>query len=184
MFNSKNDGHEKVQLVDERDKPIGVLDKLKAHQNGARLHRAISVFIFNRKGEMLLQQRSDDKYHSPGKWSNTVCSHPYAGERTETAAHRRLREEMGFDCNLNEEFEFTYKTPVGNGLTEWEFDHMFFGRFSGTPKPNPSEVKNYKWVAPRRLKQEMKANPRKYSAWFRLMLDKVMAHYNESGWHS
>src|ERR1700754_1322335 len=117
---------EEVILVNENDIPVGTMEKMEAHRK-ALLHRAFSVFIFNSKGEMLLQQRADKKYHSGGLWTNACCSHPKPGEEIETAASRRLREELGFGTGLRKVFDFIYQSPFDNGLTEFEFDHVFFG---------------------------------------------------------
>src|SRR5688500_14176064 len=133
-------GTQEVILVNEQDVEIGKMEKLEAHQK-AVLHRAFSVFIFNKKGEMLLQQRARNKYHSAGLWTNACCSHPSPGEDTLSAASRRLIEEMGFSTALTKIFEFTYQTRFDNGLTEHEYDHVYTGVFEGTIKPNPDEVK-------------------------------------------
>lgn len=163
----------KVILVDDKDKEIGLEEKLKAHQNGGHLHRAISVFVFNSKRQLLLQQRANSKYHAGNQWANTVCSHPFPDETVEAAAHRRLKEEMGFDCDMKEKFTFTYKAEVGNGLTEHEFDHVFYGTYEGEPKPDPSEVSDWKWVGLPDLKADIVANPQKYAPWLRLMIDRI-----------
>ena len=161
---------EKVILVDRKDNEVGLEEKLQAHKNGGELHKAISVFVFNSNGEVMLQQRAGTKYHSQGLWSNTCCSHPFEGESVLDAAHRRLREEMGFDCELNEAFSFIYKTKVGNGLTEHEFDHVLFGRCNKKPKPNPKEVKNWKWVGIKELKADAKKDGKNYTAWLKILL--------------
>lgn len=165
-----------VILVDTQDNPIGSMEKLEAHRNGAKLHRAFSIFVFNKKGETLLQKRAMTKYHSQGKWTNTCCSHPYVGESVGEAAHRRLEEEMGFDCDLKEIFSFTYRAQVGNDLTEWEFDHVLFGNYDGEPKLNPDEADDYKWISLDKLKKDMDKNPDAYSQWLRTSIDKVIAH--------
>ncbi len=175
---STNDS-QKVILVDDKDMQIGLEDKLKAHQNGAKLHRAISILVFNSKGDTLLQQRAMGKYHSQGKWANTCCTHPMPGESLEDCAHRRLREEMGFDCKLNEVFSFIYKADVGNGLTEHEYDHVFFGVYEGEPKPNSEEVMNFRWVSLEKLKQQMVEKPDDYAPWLRMCLDRAIEAYNK-----
>src|SRR5271155_1530492 len=126
-------------LVDHEDNEIGLEEKMKAHQNGGTLHRAFSIFIFNKKGQTMLQQRAGTKYHGGGLWSNTVCSHPRKGESAVDAAHRRLREEMGFDCDMHEVFAFEYEAKMDKGLTEHEYDHVVFGRYEREPDPNPEE---------------------------------------------
>ena len=136
---------EKVILVDEQDQEIGEEEKMRAHREG-RLHRSFSIFIFNSKGEMLLQKRAKDKYHSGGLWTNTCCGHPRSGEKTQEAAVRRLKEEMGFDCALVhlKSAGFIYKVKV-NDLFEYEYDHIFVGKFNQAPRPNPQEVESYQW---------------------------------------
>ena len=167
---------EKVILVDEKDNEIGTEEKIKAHQNGGKLHRAFSIFIFNSQGQMLIHKRAKTKYHSPGLWTNACCSHPKPGESLKEAVHRRLKEEMGFDCELEEAFSFIYKADVGNGLTEWEFDHVFIGRFDGEPEPNPEEVDDWKWMNIDELKKDIEQNPEKYTPWFRIAFERVVNH--------
>ncbi len=169
----------KIILVDENDNPVGEADKLEAHQNGGKLHRAFSIFVFNDKGETMLQKRSAIKYHSANKWSNTCCSHPYVGDTLLGAAHRRLYEEMGFDCPLEEQFSFVYKADVGNGLTEWEYDHVIFGKFNGEPHINKDEASDYKWVSLDELKKDVSQNPDAYTPWLRICLDRVISAYNK-----
>lgn len=163
---------EEVILVDEKDNQIGTEEKLQAHREG-KLHRCFSIFVFNSEGKLLLQQRAKSKYHSGGLWSNTCCSHPRPGEPTEQAAHRRLKEELGFDCPLNEVFTFTYKTKFDNGLYEHEFDHVLFGRFDGSPIPNPEEVESCKWVGVEELKKDIQENPDNYTYWLKVALEKL-----------
>lgn len=153
-----------VILVDENDNKIDTEEKLKAHKKGL-LHRAFSVFVFNNKNELLMQKRAERKYHSGGLWTNTCCSHPAPDESTENAAHRRLREEMGFDCRLKEVFSFTYKVSFGNGLIEHELDHVYVGKYNKDPKPNPKEVNDYKWISLENLKAGIENNPDKYTYW-------------------
>lgn len=160
-----------VVLVDKNNRKIGIEEKIKAHRNG-RLHRAFSIFVFNSEGELLLQQRVESKYHSGGLWSNTVCSHPRPGESYLHAARRRLREEMGFDCELKKLFCFTYKVNFGNGLIENEYDGVFIGKFDGEPKPNPKEVMDYKWVKIKDLKEDVTKNSEKYSVWLKIILNR------------
>ncbi len=167
---------QKVVLVDENDRQIGVDDKLKAHQGGAKLHRAFSVFLFNGKGETLLQRRALVKYHSKGKWANACCSHPMPGEGVADAARRRLKEEMGIECDLREVFAFTYRADVGEGLTEHEFDHVFFGRYDGRVDANADEVMDYRWVLPSDLVREVESNPDGFAPWLRICLSRVVAN--------
>lgn len=160
---------EYVILVNNNDQPLGAMEKMEAHEKGV-MHRAFSIFIFNSEGKMLLQKRAEDKYHSPGLWTNTVCSHPRTGEKTDEAAHRRMVEEMGFDCPLEEVFTFTYKANVGDGLTEHEFDHVFTGTSDSTPEPNPEEVSDYKYVDLDWVVKDVEENPGNYTVWFVIAL--------------
>ena len=155
-----------VILVNRQDEPVGVEGKMVAHKKG-KLHRAFSIFIFNKRGELLLQQRAKNKYHSPGLWTNTCCSHPKPGEGTLLAAHRRLKQEMGFNCPLKAIFSFVYKAKFSNGLTEHEYDHVFTGKFNGQPKINLREAQAFKWVEIAWLKNDLKINPGLYTVWFK-----------------
>jgi len=168
---------EKVILVNENDEPEGLMEKMEAHKK-AELHRAFSVFIFNEKGEMMLQQRALSKYHSPGLWTNTCCSHPREGEETLDAAHRRMMEEMGFDCDISEVFSFTYKADVGQGLTEHEFDHVFVGKYNDEPKINPEEVNSWKFMSIDKISEDMEKFPDRFTVWFRIAFDKLMNSNN------
>jgi len=163
---------EQVILVDREDKPVGLMEKMEAHRKGL-LHRAFSVFVFNSKNELMLQQRAMDKYHSPGLWSNTCCSHPRDGEIVLDAGHRRLKEEMGFDCPLEKTMDFIYYAELDKGMTEHEFDHVLVGRFDGLPGINPQEVHSWKWIKLEDLSEDMVKNPENYTAWFRIIFDKV-----------
>jgi len=163
---------EKVILVNEKDEEIGVEEKIKAHREG-KLHRAFSIFIFNKKGELLIQKRAKSKYHSGGLWSNTCCSHPRPKEGLMEAAKRRLKEEMGIECELKEIFKLIYKVKVGK-LIEHEIDHVFVGKFDGKPKPNKKEVEGWKWVSLKELEKDMKENPEKYTEWFKIILPKLI----------
>jgi isopentenyl-diphosphate delta-isomerase len=162
---------EDVVLVNEKNKAIGTEGKMKAHRGG-KLHRAFSVFLFNKKGEILIQKRAKSKYHSPGLWTNTCCSHPRPKEEVELAAKRRLKEEMGIDCKLKKAFNFIYKAKLGD-LVEYEFDHVFLGKFNGNPKPDKKEVADWRWVKLKDLKTDIKKNPRKYTPWFRIIIKKI-----------
>lgn len=162
---------EHVILIDENDNPIGVMEKIEAHEK-ALLHRAFSVFIFNNKGELMLQQRAASKYHSPLLWTNTCCSHQREGESNIKAGKRRLYEEMGFVTELKEIFSFIYKAPFDNGLTEHELDHVMIGHFNGNPTLNKDEVENYKWVSLDDVKEDIQKNPDQYTAWFKIIFEK------------
>lgn len=164
-------------LVDENDNEVGVMDKLSVHQT-ASLHRAFSVFIFNSKGQLLLQQRANEKYHSAGLWSNTCCSHPIKGEDISVTIARRLDEEMGMQCRLEFKFSFIYKTELENGLTEHEFDHVYFGITDDLPQPNPHEVKAWKYISLQELENDINLCPSNYSAWLKICLPKVSDHFN------
>lgn len=158
-----------VILVDKNDREIGVEEKLKAHQKG-KLHRAFSIFIFNSKGELLLQKRAKGKYHSGGLWSNTCCSHPRPGEELLAAARRRLKEEMGFSVELKEVGSFIYKTKVNNVLFEHEYNHVIVGEFNGEPKINPEEAEDWKWIYFEDLKKDIAVNPNNYTYWLKEIL--------------
>ena len=165
---------EMLILVDENDNLIGVEEKLKAHIDGS-LHRAFSIFIFNsNNNQLLLQQRALSKYHSAGLWTNTCCSHPRPHEEVLVAAHRRLMEEMGFDCKLNEAFSFKYKVDFDNDLTEHEWDHIIIGYYDQNPVPNPEEVETYKWVDIPWLQKDIEENPENYTVWLKICLEKVI----------
>ena len=163
---------DRIILVDEKDREIGTGEKLKVHEQG-KLHRAFSIFVFNSKGETLLQKRAKGKYHSGGLWTNTCCSHPRAGERLEEAVHRRLKEEMGFDCPLKEIFTFIYKVKFDNGLYEHEFDHVFMGEFEGDPSPNPEEADGWRWVPLDELRKGVREDPENYTYWLKAALERV-----------
>jgi isopentenyl-diphosphate delta-isomerase len=163
---------EEVILVDQNDQPIGVMEKMEAHEKGL-LHRAFSVFIFNDKGEMLLQQRALNKYHSGGLWTNACCSHPRPGEDTLQAAKRRLFEEMGIEADLTFKTTFIYKTEFENGLTEHEVDHVFIGYFNNEPIINREEVNSFYWKNIEQTKASVKSYPTEYTTWFKIALDKL-----------
>ena len=166
---------EHVILVDEKDTQIGIMEKMAAHIV-PRLHRAFSIFIFNSKGELLLQQRALSKYHSPGLWTNTCCSHPCNGETLEQATARRRMEEMGMQCDMHEVFTFIYKAPVGLGLIEHEFDHVWFGKSDEEPKINPEEVASWKYMSLDDLAIDIKAHPELYTEWFKISFDEILRH--------
>lgn len=155
-------------LVDCQDQPIGTADKLAAHMNG-QLHRAFSVFLFNDNDEFLLQQRALGKYHTPGLWSNTCCSHPYDGETLEIASIKRLDEEMGISVPLVKVFSTSYLAKFSNGLVEHEIDHVFVGRFNGTPKINTDEARDWAYKSLTEIEAEIACLPHKYTPWFKLI---------------
>jgi len=156
-----------IILVNELDNMVGTMEKMEAHRKGL-LHRAFSVFIFNDKGELLLQQRAFDKYHSAGLWTNSCCSHPAPGEATKDAAIRRTFEELGFQVGLEEIFHFTYKHHFDNGLTEFEYDHVFTGFYNAKVKPDPAEVADFRFVSVPQLDSDLIKAPEKFTAWFHI----------------
>ena len=161
---------EKVILVSEVDEQLGLMAKMEAHEKGI-LHRAFSVFIFNKKGELLLQQRALDKYHSPGLWTNTCCSHQRDGESNIEAGKRRLQEEMGFNCDLKELFWFVYKASFDNGLTEHELDHVMIGHYEDDPIVNLDEAAAFKWMTLEDVKKDMELQPELYTQWFKIIFN-------------
>jgi isopentenyl-diphosphate Delta-isomerase len=160
-----------VILVDEQDRELGIMEKMEAHKRGV-LHRALSVIVFNSKGELLLQKRAQSKYHSGGLWTNTCCSHPRPGESISDAATRRLKEEMGIELKLNHAGSFIYQAKLDQGLTEHELDHVFIGIFDGQPNLNKHEVDDWKYVSVNSLLVDITANPTQYTEWFKIILDK------------
>lgn len=171
-----DDRKEQVILVDENDHAIGLMDKMAAH-DGPHLHRAFSIFIFNSKGEMLLQQRALTKYHSPGLWANTCCSHPRDGETLAVATARRLKEEMGMICDMHEIFSFIYQAPVGEGLTEHEFDHVWMGVSDAEPEIDTSEVHAWKYINIIDLREDMQLHRERYTPWFVIAFEKLLQSY-------
>jgi isopentenyl-diphosphate delta-isomerase len=171
-------GDESIILVDEQDRPVGYDEKLRAHQNGGRLHRAFSVFIFDAAGRMLLQRRSVKKYHFGGLWTNACCSHPRKGQSVAEAARLRLRQEFGIDVpDLAEAFSFVYRAEdPSSGLTEHEFDHVLCGQFEGEPRPNSDEIDEWTWVDMDELAEDVRRHPERYTPWFKVALDRVMQH--------
>jgi isopentenyl-diphosphate Delta-isomerase len=168
---------EQVILVDEQDNQIGLMPKMEAHEK-AVLHRAFSVFIFNDANELMLQQRALHKYHSPGLWTNTCCSHQRNGESNIEAGKRRLQEEMGFVTELKESISFIYKAPFDNGLTEHEYDHVMIGNYNNEPIINKDEVANWKWMPLEHVKVDIALNPDNYTAWFKIIFEKFYEHIN------
>ncbi|MBV7275697.1 isopentenyl-diphosphate Delta-isomerase [Clostridium sp. PL3] len=164
---------EYIISVDENDKEIGPIEKMEAHFNGI-LHRAFSIFIFNSNNQLLLQKRNKEKYHSGGLWTNTCCSHPRYRENLEDAIYRRLKEEMGFTCELSEIFSFSYKVNFENDLIENEYDHVFIGTFDGEIVPNGNEVEDYRWIDIDEVKLDIINNPHSYTFWFKYSFNKVI----------
>lgn len=170
---------EQVILVNEHDIATGTMEKMEAHEK-AVLHRAFSVFIFNAQGHMLMQQRALTKYHSGGLWTNSCCSHPRPGENTQDAAMRRLREEMGFETDLQKVFDFVYRAPFDNGLTEYEFDHVFVGYFDGNIEVNSEEVNNYAFMSMTDIAAAIDDRPEMFTAWFHIAFPKVMEWWSRN----
>jgi isopentenyl-diphosphate delta-isomerase len=164
-----------VVLVDAQDRPLGTMEKMQAHRE-ARLHRAFSVLILNTQGEMLIHRRALGKYHSGGLWTNACCSHPMPGEDVEAAAHRRLQEEMGFDCPLRKAFSFRYEAALDQGLSEHELDHVFVGTFDGQPQPDPEEVMDWRFVPIEALRGSMHEAPEHYTEWFKIIMEQALPY--------
>lgn len=166
---------EMVVLVNDHDEVLGQMEKMKAHEN-ALLHRAFSVFLFNSKGEMLLQQRAAGKYHSPNQWTNACCSHPKIGETYLQGAQRRLSEELGITADLEEKFHFIYRAEVGQNLWEHELDYVFTGIYDGDFQLNQDEVSAVRFISPEELDLEMNANPERFTEWFKIILEEYKHH--------
>lgn len=166
---------ELVVLVNDNDEVLGLMEKQQAHIN-VLLHRAFSVFLFNEKGEMLLQKRADKKYHSPGQWTNAVCSHPKDGESYLDGANRRLKEELGIETELTEKFRFIYKADVGQNLWEHELDYVFTGVFDGEFNLNKDEVSEVRYISMETLEIEMAENPGNFTEWFKIILNEYKHH--------
>lgn len=166
---------EQITLVDKNNVQTGTMGKLETHEKGL-LHRAFSIFVKNKKGEIMLQKRALDKYHSGGLWTNTCCGHPRDGEELMPASHRRLKEEMGFDCPLKELFIFHYETVVPTpkiDLKENEIDHVLIGEYSDTPVLNPEEASDWKWMPLNEVRADISKNPNNYTYWFKIALQKA-----------
>lgn len=165
-------------LVDEYDNITGYGEKMAVHREG-QLHRAFSIFVVNSAGQLMLQRRAIDKYHSGGLWANTCCSHPLKGEEPTETTHNRLQEEMGFDCDLKPLFTFIYKAEFDNGLTEYELDQVYLGNYEGTPNPNPNEVCDWKWMDIEVLKSDLEQSPEKYVYWLKAAFEKFYTNYHK-----
>jgi isopentenyl-diphosphate delta-isomerase len=170
---------EKVILVDEFDQETGTEEKINAHKLGL-LHRAFSVFVFNDEGQLLLQKRSEKKYHSPLLWSNTCCSHPRPGESTLNAAQRRCKEEMGIAPALRLAFSFIYHVELDQGLYEHEYDHVYIGLYNENPVINLEEVEAFQWVNLPDVQLDIQTHPSRYTAWFKICLERVVTHYKKN----
>lgn len=166
---------EQVVLVDKDDNVLGTMGKMQAHREGV-LHRAVSVFIVNGVGEMLLQQRALTKYHSPGLWTNACCTHPRLNETYADCAHRRLKEEMGITTELMPAFSFIYRGDVENGLTEHELDHVFVGRYDGPMKLDSVEVAGCSFAPLNDVRKRLEERPEQFTIWFRAIFERVSGH--------
>ena len=164
-----------IALVDEQDHILGYEEKLLVHRQGL-LHRAFSIFVLNERGEILLQRRAWQKYHSPGLWTNTCCSHGIEGEPLAVTAARRLQEEMGFTCPLDWQFAFQYQTAFPDGLIEHELDHVYLGHYAGDPNPDPAEVAEWRWTSPFTISRDLRNNSNAYTCWFRLAFERLYPH--------
>jgi len=170
MMKEKEDlENKKIILVNENDEQIGVEEKMKTHRDGL-LHRCFSILVFNSKEELLLQKRADGKYHCGGLWTNSCCGHPEPNEEINEAAHRRLQEEMGFDCGLKEKFVFHYRAEFDNGLIENEIDHVFVGKYDKEVVPNAKEVGDFKFMGLEDIKKDIIINPNIYTPWFKIII--------------
>lgn len=165
----QNNSHTDIILVDTHDNEVGQMEKMEAHRKGL-LHRAFSIIVFNSANEILLQRRALDKYHSQGLWTNTCCSHPAKGETNLDAAHRRLKEEMGFDCELKEAFHFIYRTELENDLIEYELDHVIIGYSDQQPVLNPNEAIDFQWLNIEAISNEIHKHPEQFTFWFRIII--------------
>jgi isopentenyl-diphosphate delta-isomerase len=170
---------QQVILVNEKDEEIGVMEKMEVHQKGL-LHRAFSIFIFNNSGQLLLQKRASGKYHSPGLWTNTCCSHPMPNEELKDAANRRLNEELGISTSLKDVFSFTYRANMENGLVEHEFDHVLTGTFEGKILPDVNEVEDYKYASLAEIKRWLQTNPEEFTKWFIIAFPKIEIWWREN----
>ncbi|MFY7970538.1 MAG: isopentenyl-diphosphate Delta-isomerase [Flavobacteriales bacterium] len=164
---------ENVILVNAQDQELGLMEKMEAHRQGL-LHRAFSVFVFNDHNELLIHQRAAHKYHSKNLWTNTCCSHPRQHETVIEAAHRRLQEEMGFDCELSSQFSFIYQAELEDGLSEHELDHVLIGKWNGIPPFNVEEVQNYRYISLDNLEREIASHPEHFTVWFKIALPQVL----------
>lgn len=172
---------EMIILVDNNDIEVGTIEKMEAHVEG-KLHRAFSIFVFNSKGEMMLQRRALHKYHSGGLWTNTCCGHPNAGETLDEAVHRRLMQEMGFDCELKEIKSFLYYACLDNKLIEHEIDHIFLGYYDEEPIINKEEVEEWMWISLDNLRKEVEEHPDQFTYWFKVAMDEVLLPVDLEGY--
>ncbi|MEQ8153681.1 MAG: isopentenyl-diphosphate Delta-isomerase [Clostridiaceae bacterium] len=168
---------EYIITINDLDEETGFVEKMEAHHKGV-LHRAFSILVFNCHNQLLLQKRSEKKYHSPGLWTNTCCSHPRHGENLQDAIYRRLKEEMGVTCELNEVFSFIYKAELGEDLFEHEYDHVFFGVYDGEVFPDKYEVDDYRWMHISEIEESITNHPEIYTYWFKELFGRVEEAFN------
>ena len=167
---------EEVILVDSSNRQIGTMEKMEAHIKG-ELHRAFSIFVFNEEGKMLLHQRTDEKYHCGGLWTNAVCSHPKPGEKQVDALKRKMDQEMGFYSVVEKAFDFKYRAELGNGLIEHEYDEVYFAVYNGGFSPNPEEVKDYRFASIENIRSEIAENPELFTPWFKMLFERMSLYF-------
>ena len=177
--NSEGENPDLLILVDSNDQEIGFLDKTRCHEDQGKLHRAFSIFLFNRSGEVLIQQRATSKPLWGDFWSNTCCSHPRAGESIDFAASRRIDEELGVQSDLKFVYKFEYQARFNTQLSENELCSVYFGRFDGAPAPNPNEVQSWKWISKESLTKELRENTDLYTPWLKLEWSTLNQDYAE-----
>jgi isopentenyl-diphosphate delta-isomerase len=170
---------EQLVLVDADDCERGYMLKSDAHEGRGTLHRAFSLFIFNSRGELLLQQRAPGKRLWPGFWSNTCCSHPRKGETMETATERRLFEEIGFRAPLRYLFKFEYQAQYDDTGAEHELCWVYAGRSDAAPHTNANEIAAVRYVAPAALTQEMAEAPERFTPWFKMEWSRIQRDFPE-----
>jgi len=168
-----------VVLVDIFDRALGTCEKLEAHRRGL-LHRAFSVFLYH-GDRLLLQQRAAHKYHSGGLWANTCCSHPRPGEAVAGAACRRLREETGIGCQIQEAFSFVYRHVFPDGLIEYELDHVLIGQYGGSFAPDPEEAAVMTYVPSDELARLLLEQPQRFAPWFVIAAPQVLRLLRQPG---
>jgi isopentenyl-diphosphate delta-isomerase len=168
---------ERVILVDAMNNGIGTMEKMEVHRKGL-LHRAFSIFIFDSEGKMLIHRRAAEKYHCAGLWTNACCSHPRPNEILQDELKRRLLHEMGFYTELSKAFDFTYRSDLGNGMIEYEYDEVFMGNYSGEVNPNPREVGAWRFEAVETIRSEILLNPESFTPWFRMLFDPITKHHS------
>ncbi len=165
----------RIQEVDDQGNTIAEIDKVAAHENGGVWHRAISVFLFNSEGRLLIQQRAKSKYHFAGLWANSCCSHPGAFETPVEAAERAMMVELGVAALVREVGVVRYEAFDSlSGMTEREHDHVLVGRFDGLVSPNQDEVSETRWIEIAALRQEISRNPAEFAPWLKVILDSGM----------